>query len=125
MALVLFCAQQGFAGAFSERVLDVVGQELSDSELLVVGARGHAIIAAREIAIACKAAMPSIHSLPPSSPIESPKRSLPALRREKSTGLRLYSANGGRAKASISSAAACSLSISRDSSAQQVGSRHY
>jgi len=62
MALVLFCAEQGFAGAFSERVLDTVGQELSDSELFVVGTRGHAIIAERGIAVDWKAAMPS-HSL--------------------------------------------------------------
>src|SRR5580700_4941247 len=28
-ALVLFCAEQGFAGAFSERVLDAVGADLA------------------------------------------------------------------------------------------------
>lgn len=61
-ALVLFCAEQGFAGSFSERVLDAVGEELDDSELFVVGTRGHAIIAERGIAVDWNVAMPS-HSL--------------------------------------------------------------
>jgi F-type H+-transporting ATPase subunit gamma len=62
MALVLFCAEQGFAGAFSERVLDAIDDELSDSELFVVGTRGNAIMAERGIAVDWNAAMPS-HSL--------------------------------------------------------------
>src|SRR5260364_395759 len=51
MALVLFCAEQGCAGAFSERVLDAVGHELTDSELFVIGTRGHAIMSERGIAV--------------------------------------------------------------------------
>ena len=41
-ALVLFCAEQGFAGAFSERVLDAVGADLATSELFLIGTRGGA-----------------------------------------------------------------------------------
>ena len=36
-ALVLFCAEQGFAGAFSERVLDAAGADLATSELFLIG----------------------------------------------------------------------------------------
>jgi F-type H+-transporting ATPase subunit gamma len=39
-ALVLFCAEQGFAGAFSERVLTSVGTALASSELYLIGTRG-------------------------------------------------------------------------------------
>ena len=59
MALVLFCAEQGFAGAFSERVLDAVDQDLNSSELFVVGTRGHAISVERRIPVDWNAAMPS------------------------------------------------------------------
>lgn len=62
VALILFCAEQGFAGAFTERVLDAVGHELADCELFVIGTRGHAIISERGIAVDWNAAMPS-HSL--------------------------------------------------------------
>ena len=61
-ALVLFCAEQGFAGAFSERVLDAVGADLATSELFLIGTRGGAAIAERGIAAGWKSAMPS-HSL--------------------------------------------------------------
>lgn len=62
MAQVLFCAEQGFAGAFSERVFDAIGHELAGSELFVVGTRGHAIAAERGIVVDWNAPMPS-HSL--------------------------------------------------------------
>lgn len=61
-ALVLFCAEQGFAGAFSERVLDAVGGELDDAELFVVGTRGRAIMTERGVAFDWSAPMPA-HSL--------------------------------------------------------------
>ena len=61
-ALVLFCAEQGFAGAFSERVLDAVGQDLSTSELFLIGTRGNAIAVERGIYAAWSSPMPS-HSL--------------------------------------------------------------
>jgi len=46
-ALVLFCAEQGFAGAFSGRVLDSVGGDLGTVELFLVGTRGRAALAER------------------------------------------------------------------------------
>ncbi|MGO4869834.1 MAG: F0F1 ATP synthase subunit gamma [Roseiarcus sp.] len=58
-ALVLFCAEQGFAGAFSERVLDAVGAELAGSVLFLVGARGRAIAAERGVAAHWTSAMPA------------------------------------------------------------------
>ena len=61
-ALVLFCAEQGFAGAFSERVLDAVGADLATSELFLIGTRGGAVAAERGVAAGWKSAMPS-HSL--------------------------------------------------------------
>ena len=42
-ALVLFCAEQGFAGAFSERVLDSVGADLAAAEIFLIGTRGDAV----------------------------------------------------------------------------------
>ena len=61
-ALVLFCAEQGFAGAFSERVLDAVGADLATSELFLIGTRGGVAAAERSVAAGWKNAMPS-HSL--------------------------------------------------------------
>jgi F-type H+-transporting ATPase subunit gamma len=40
--LILFCAEQGFAGAFSERVLDAAG-DVSNTIVLLVGTRGVAV----------------------------------------------------------------------------------
>jgi F-type H+-transporting ATPase subunit gamma len=61
-ALVLFCAEQGFAGAFSERVLDTVRPDLAGSELFLVGTRGAAVARERNVAPAWTGALPS-HSL--------------------------------------------------------------
>ncbi len=58
-ALVLFCAEQGFAGAFTERVLDAVGADLAGCELFLVGTRGGGTAAERGIAGHWKSAMPS------------------------------------------------------------------
>lgn len=58
-ALVLFCAEQGFAGAFSERVLDAAGIDVATSELFLIGTRGAAIAAERNIIVSWKSAMPS------------------------------------------------------------------
>ncbi|MGA7488698.1 MAG: FoF1 ATP synthase subunit gamma [Xanthobacteraceae bacterium] len=41
--LILFCAEQGFAGAFSERVLDAAGGDLEGATTLVIGTRGTAV----------------------------------------------------------------------------------
>ncbi|MEJ2375883.1 MAG: F0F1 ATP synthase subunit gamma [Pseudolabrys sp.] len=43
-ALILFCAEQGFAGAFSERVLEAAAADIHQATVFVVGTRG-AIIA--------------------------------------------------------------------------------
>jgi F-type H+-transporting ATPase subunit gamma len=59
LALVVFCAEQGFAGAFSERVLDGVGPDLSKATLFLVGARGVAIAAERGLAVTWSAPLPS------------------------------------------------------------------
>jgi F-type H+-transporting ATPase subunit gamma len=61
-AMVLFCAEQGFAGAFSERVLDRVSEDLAAAELFLIGTRGSAIAAERSIAAGWQSAMPA-HSL--------------------------------------------------------------
>ncbi len=59
LAIVLFCAEQGFAGAFSERVLEAAGPDLASSELFVAGTRGAASLAERRIAPGWVGAMPS------------------------------------------------------------------
>jgi len=61
-ALVLFCAEQGFAGAFSERVLDAIGADLATSELFLIGTRGGIAAAERNVTAGWKIPMPS-HSL--------------------------------------------------------------
>lgn len=61
-ALVLFCAEQGFAGAFSERVLDAVASDLAGAELFLIGARGKSVAAERGIAAVWSSATPA-HSL--------------------------------------------------------------
>jgi F-type H+-transporting ATPase subunit gamma len=58
-ALVLFCAEQGFAGAFSERILDSAGGNLATSDLFLVGTRGTAVAAERGVAAHWKSALPS------------------------------------------------------------------
>lgn len=62
LALVLFCAEQGFAGAFSERVLDAARGDLATHELFLVGTRGVTAAAERNVVPRWKSAMPS-HSL--------------------------------------------------------------
>ena len=58
-ALLLFCAEQGFAGAFSERILDAVGADLIMSDLFLIGTRGSAVAAERGLAARWKSALPS------------------------------------------------------------------
>jgi F-type H+-transporting ATPase subunit gamma len=58
-ALVVFCAEQGFAGAFSERVLTSVEDDLGKVELFLVGTRGQTAIAQRGIVAGWTSAMPS------------------------------------------------------------------
>lgn len=47
--LILFCAEQGFAGAFSERVLDAAAAEIGDAVSLIVGTRGAMIAGERGV----------------------------------------------------------------------------
>jgi hypothetical protein len=55
--LILFCAEQGFAGAFSERVLDAVMSDLAGSTVFLVGTRGVAVAEERDIHPAWSAPM--------------------------------------------------------------------
>lgn len=57
--LLVFCAEQGFAGAFSERVLDSIGQDPATAGLFLIGTRGLSIAAARELAPVWSAPMSS------------------------------------------------------------------
>jgi F-type H+-transporting ATPase subunit gamma len=58
-AIVLFCAEQGFAGAFSERVLDAAGADLATAKLFLIGTRGNAAAAERGVVAGWKTAMAS------------------------------------------------------------------
>lgn len=58
-ALIVFCAEQGFAGAFSERVLDAITDDLAASVVLLVGTYGAATARERTIVAAWQGAMPS------------------------------------------------------------------
>jgi F-type H+-transporting ATPase subunit gamma len=55
--LILFCAEQGFAGAFSERVLDAAAGDVDDATSLIIGTRGAAIASERGIKSAWSAPM--------------------------------------------------------------------
>lgn len=55
--LVLFCAEQGFAGAFSERVLDAAASEIDGAVVMVVGNRGVAIARERGVKVSWSASM--------------------------------------------------------------------
>ncbi len=57
-ALVVFCAEQGFAGAFSERVLDAAAPDMAGAELFLVGTRGKTVAAERAILAGWTDAMP-------------------------------------------------------------------
>jgi F-type H+-transporting ATPase subunit gamma len=56
-ALILFCAEQGFAGAFSERVFAAAGGDLATAVILLVGTRGAAVASERGITPAWSTAM--------------------------------------------------------------------
>lgn len=61
-ALVVFAAEQGFAGAFSEHVSDALETDLTGTKVFLIGTRGAAVLAERGITFAWRSAMPS-HSL--------------------------------------------------------------
>ncbi|MCC5976270.1 MAG: F0F1 ATP synthase subunit gamma [Rubellimicrobium sp.] len=58
-AVVAFCAEQGFVGGFSERVLDAVETNRAGRDLFLIGSRGAAIAAGRGLVPVWSAAMPS------------------------------------------------------------------
>jgi F-type H+-transporting ATPase subunit gamma len=58
-ALLVFAAEQGFAGAFSERVFDAVDADLKASELFLVGTRGAVVAGTRGIVAPWQSALPS------------------------------------------------------------------
>jgi F-type H+-transporting ATPase subunit gamma len=55
--LVLFCAEHGFAGAFSARVFDVTGAEIKTAAIFLVGTRGTILAEERGITPVWSAAM--------------------------------------------------------------------
>jgi F-type H+-transporting ATPase subunit gamma len=57
LGLILFCAEQGFAGAFSERVLDAASTDLPHATNFVVGTRGATIANERSIKLAWSSPM--------------------------------------------------------------------
>ncbi|CAN5910134.1 FoF1 ATP synthase subunit gamma [soil metagenome] len=72
-ALLVFTAEQGFAGAFSERVLDAVDAHFGSAtsavaappEVFLIGTRGNAVAASRGVPVAWQAALPSHSSAVP------------------------------------------------------------
>lgn len=59
VGLLTFCAEQGFAGAFSERVLDSIEKVDEMKALFLIGTRGLSIASARGLTPTWNAAMPS------------------------------------------------------------------
>jgi F-type H+-transporting ATPase subunit gamma len=57
--LLVFCAEQGFAGAFSERVLDSFGAQIDRACLFLIGTRGLSVAVARGAAPHWSATLPS------------------------------------------------------------------
>lgn len=57
--LLIFCAEQGFAGAFSERVLDSVADTTDPKTVFLIGTRGLAIARARGMTPKWASTMPS------------------------------------------------------------------
>lgn len=47
--LLVFCAEQGFAGAFSERVLDSIEDDLEKTQLFLIGTRGLSVAVSRGV----------------------------------------------------------------------------
>lgn len=59
MGLLVFCAEQGFAGAFSERVLDRINGASGAETLFLIGTRGLSIATARGLTPHWNAPLPS------------------------------------------------------------------
>jgi F-type H+-transporting ATPase subunit gamma len=59
LGIILFCAEQGFVGSFSERALDAAKTDLQNSRIYLVGTRGAAVASERGLAPAWSAPMAS------------------------------------------------------------------
>lgn len=57
--LLVFCAEQGFAGAFSERVLDRIGVEFDTASVFLIGTRGLSVATSRGLKSRWTAPLPS------------------------------------------------------------------
>ncbi|MCF4167598.1 F0F1 ATP synthase subunit gamma [Zavarzinia compransoris] len=57
--LILFCAEQGFAGTFNEKILDAVAGEAAGADLFLVGSRGMALATERGLRPRWTQAMPA------------------------------------------------------------------
>jgi F-type H+-transporting ATPase subunit gamma len=55
--LIVFCAEQGFAGAFSERVLESVKDDLSGATVFLIGTRGRTVAEERGVRTAWRTEM--------------------------------------------------------------------
>lgn len=58
-ALILFCAEQGFAGGFSDRILNAAHAQLDGAHLMLIGTRGAGIARERGLTLDWTAAMAS------------------------------------------------------------------
>ena len=58
-SLLMFCAEQGFVGTFSERLLDSIDTSQESEHLFLIGTRGISIAASRGITASWSAAMSS------------------------------------------------------------------
>ncbi len=59
LGIILFCAEQGFVGSFSERALDAAKSDLRNSRIFLVGTRGAAVAGERGLAPTWSAPMAS------------------------------------------------------------------
>lgn len=64
-AVILFCAEQGFAGAFSDRVLEKAGNHPEPRDIFLIGTRGAALAAERGMRLTWRGAMVPHASLVP------------------------------------------------------------
>ena len=64
-AAILFCAEQGFAGAFNDRMLEAAGTDAAAHDLFLVGTRGVMLAGERRMPLAWHAAMVPHASLVP------------------------------------------------------------
>ena len=64
-AVTLFCAEQGFAGAFSDRILETAGHYAQPRDIFLIGTRGAVLAAERGISLTWQAAMVPHASLVP------------------------------------------------------------